>query len=380
MVNKGVVRVLGRPLDADPLVRLVGLRLFLRRYYGVFVDAHGLTFSDVDETVGRIRSLKPEAWVAAWQERAEFYERLGRTAAVEGRSTTAADLLRQASAFYRVSELALVNDSDLRQGLHRASVKTFVEAGVLSVPPLQRVEIPVVGAGQTIGYLRVPLTPEPPPVVLIVPGLGMMKEHGDFPQEGLLARGVAALTIDLPGQGENRGKFPLDRAWADRLISSAIDFLQTRPDVDAARLGILGTSMGAAAAMFAASTDKRIRALVEISGFYEPSGWWHDFLADGIKEFLRYIVGARDQTELYELVRSANLRGRVAEISCPILVVHGTKDQIIPATEADLVYAEANAPKERLIFPSGDHGCVNVGEARPLIADWLAGQLRMPAR
>ncbi len=47
----------------------------------------------------------------------------------------------------------------------------------------------------------------------------------------------------------------------------------------------------------------------------------------------------------------------------------------MPFEESDVIWAEATAPKERFIFPSGDHGCVNLGEARPLIGDWIAGKL-----
>ncbi|HLY67467.1 MAG TPA: hypothetical protein VKU60_18160, partial [Chloroflexota bacterium] len=93
------------------------------------------------------------------------------------------------------------------------------------------------------------------------------------------------------------------------------------------------------------------------------------------KEFLRYVMGAADQQELLDMVRPVNLQGHVSRIECPLLVVHGQQDPIVPFEESELIYAEAKPPKERFIFPSGDHGCVNVGEARPLIGDWIARQL-----
>jgi len=87
------------------------------------------------------------------------------------------------------------------------------------------------------------------------------------------------------------------------------------------------------------------------------------------------VMGAKDQEELLELIKPVSLQGHVKEIRCPLLVVHGQQDLIIPFEESDLIWAEAEGPKERFIFPSGDHGCVNVGEARPLIADWIADKL-----
>jgi len=86
-------------------------------------------------------------------------------------------------------------------------------------------------------------------------------------------------------------------------------------------------------------------------------------------------MGAKDQEELVELIRPVNLQGHVKDVQCPLLVVHGQQDQIVPFSESDLIWAEATAPKERFIFPAGDHACVNIGEARPLIGDWIAANL-----
>jgi dienelactone hydrolase len=363
----------GRAIDFEPIVRLLGMRFFARRFYGALIDANGASYADVDDTMARIRSLKPEAWVRQWSRVAEHFDAIGREAAERGGGATAAELLVKASNYYRFAEMSLLVDTDEREVLHQASVDAYVLAGQFMDPPLERICLQVDGL-ESAAYLRVPRHVDRPPVVLIIPGLGMVKEHGDFPQEVVLARGMAALTIDLPGQGENRRHFALNQSNVVRIAEAAIDFLVGRPEVDGGRLAVVGTSMGAAAAMLAASTDTRIKALVEIAGFYYPMAWWDRFPHE-IKEFLRYVMGAKDQQELLELVRPVNLEGRVKDIRCPLLVVHGQQDYIVPFTESDLIWAEATPPKERFIFPAGDHGCVNVGEARPLIGDWIADKL-----
>ncbi|MHB8620784.1 MAG: alpha/beta hydrolase, partial [Chloroflexota bacterium] len=363
----------GKALDFDLVARRFGVRFVFRKFYGAFVDAHGLSYADVDQTIGRIRSFKPDAWLEAWLETAQRYDGLGRRAVAEGRHQTALQMLLAASTCYRLAEMGLLDDSVVREQVQRASIDAVVLAGHFMDPPLERVPIPV-DDHETTAYTRVPRTGKPPPVVVVVPGLGMVKEHGDYPPEMLLKRGVATLVVDLPGQGENRGAFSLGEENARRIISGAIDYLQTRSDVDFSRLGLLGTSLGAAAAMVTASVDRRVKALAEIAGFYYPLGWWRRF-PNEIKEFLRYVMGAADQAELLELVRPINLRGHVARIECPLLVVHGMKDAIIPFSESDLIYQEAAGPKERMSFREGDHGCVNVTEARPRIADWILDRL-----
>ncbi len=375
--NQGLTAVAklrgGRGIDFEPVVRLLGMRIFARRFYGALIDANGASFADVDETMARIRSLKPEAWVREWRRTAERFERIGRDAAGKGRAATARELLLKASNYYRFAEMALLNDSDERHALQQASIDCYVLAGRFMDPPLERVCLQL-GELQAPAYVRRPRGVGRPPVVLIIPGLGMVKEHPDFPSDIVLARGMAAMTVDLPGQGENRRHFSMDQASAVAIINAAIDYLVARQDLDGERLGLVGTSMGAAAAMLAAARDRRVKALVEIAGFYYPTAWWERFPWQ-IKEFLRYVMGAKDHDELLELIRPVSLQGHVKEIRCPMLIVHGQADIIVPFEESDLIWAEATAPKERFIFPSGDHGCVNLGEARPLIGDWIAGKL-----
>jgi len=376
-IDRLIRRAAGRPLNPDPLIRLVGLRLFLRGYYAAFIDAHGMRFSDVDEVLGGIRSSQPAAWVSAWSSRADHYQRLARAAEQEGRGETAAELSFTASTAYRLAEMALPYDSDQRRGLTRQVVASFRLGGRFVDPPLRCVRLPV-GGSDVPAYLRVPSGPTPRPAVVVVPGLGMLKEHGDFPPEPLLRRGVATLVVDLPGQGESHGQLPLTRQCAEELIRAALTYLEACPGVDGLRLGLLGTSIGATACMFAAADDQRVKAIAELSGFFYPAGWWDYFLADGIKEFFRQVSGARDERELQALIRSINLSGVVGRIGCPLLVVHGERDSIVPVSEARRIFADARPPKEELIFATGDHGCVNIGEARPLIADWLAAKLSHP--
>jgi dienelactone hydrolase len=363
----------GHSIDLDPLVRLLTMRFFARRFYGALIDANGASYADVDDTMARIRSFKPAAWADEWRRTAQRFDGLGREAAATGRAATAVDLLNRASNYYRFAEMSLLVDSADREALQQASVDAYALAGQFMEPPLERVCLPVDGF-ESPAYVRVPSGIGRPPIVLVIPGLGMVKEHGDFPAEVLLARGLATMTVDLPGQGESRKNFAMDQASAVRIITAALDHLVARTDVDAERLGVIGTSLGAAAAILTAATDRRIKALVEIAGFYYPTAWWDRFPPE-IKEFLRYVMGAKDQEELMDLIRPVNLQGHVKQVRCPLLVVHGMQDPIIPFSESDLIWAEATAPRERFIFSSGDHGCVNIGEARPLIGDWIAEKL-----
>ncbi|MBN1148980.1 MAG: alpha/beta fold hydrolase [Anaerolineales bacterium] len=82
--------------------------------------------------------------------------------------------------------------------------------------------------------------------------------HADL----LADNGYGVLMIDLRAHGQSGGElFPL--GWdADRDVYAALDYLQSRPEVDPGRIGVLGLSIGAEVGLQAAARDARIQALV----------------------------------------------------------------------------------------------------------------------
>jgi len=92
----------------------------------------------------------------------------------------------------------------------------------------------------------------------------------------LAQRGYAALCIDAWGFGERRGRSESEifkqMLWEGRVMWGmmvydslrAMDYLVSRPDVDAGRLGALGISMGSTMAWWTAALDVRIKGCVDI--------------------------------------------------------------------------------------------------------------------
>jgi dienelactone hydrolase len=79
----------------------------------------------------------------------------------------------------------------------------------------------------------------------------------------VLARhGYGVLMFDARGHGESGGT-AMDFGWfGDQDTRAAVDFLVTRDDVDPARIGAVGLSMGGEEAITAAASDPRIQAVV----------------------------------------------------------------------------------------------------------------------
>ena len=94
--------------------------------------------------------------------------------------------------------------------------------------------------------------------------------------EELTRRGWAGLCIDAWAFGERRGRSEGDIfkemlwrgqvMWGMMVYDSirAIDYLESRPDVDADRIGTLGMSMGSTMAWWVAALDERVKACVDI--------------------------------------------------------------------------------------------------------------------
>lgn len=124
------------------------------------------------------------------------------------------------------------------------------------------------------GVLRLPATSGPHPAVVFCAGFSLTKEVW-LPAyaEALNARGYATLNFDYRGFGESEGtpRCRLVPSMQIEDVRNATTFLEGVADVDSARIGVVGVSLGAAIALGAAGVDDRIQAMVAVAG---PSDLW----------------------------------------------------------------------------------------------------------
>lgn len=146
------------------------------------------------------------------------------------------------------------------------------------------------------GVLRLPkgaCGDAPCPAVVFCAGMSLTKEVWLPAQaEALVATGFATLNFDYTFFGESEGE-PRRRLvpWRQvRDVRNALTFLETVPEVDAQRLGVSGTSLGAPVAVSAA-VDPRVRAGVAIAGPMDLGRVWSAF--DGFQAFKAKVERAR---------------------------------------------------------------------------------------
>jgi fermentation-respiration switch protein FrsA (DUF1100 family) len=108
------------------------------------------------------------------------------------------------------------------------------------------------------------------PAIVSTHPIGSCKEQtaGNVYAKGLAEEGFVVLVHDASFQGASGGtpRFIEDPAIRVSDIRFAVDYLQSLPYVDAARIGAIGVCGGGAYTVHAGITDHRLKALVSITG------------------------------------------------------------------------------------------------------------------
>jgi 2,6-dihydroxypseudooxynicotine hydrolase len=331
--------------------------------------ANGTSYPDFRDTMARIERW--EDWCGEWGRTAERYERVARTAEAAGRQVTAGEAWRRAALCWHWGKFVFTDHPDEQRAAHERTVACFLRGAGTLRPPAEPVRVPY--AGTTLAaYLRVPPGP-PGPVVIMIPGLDSVKEELQATAEYLLARGLAAIAVDGPGQGEAECELAIEPAY-ERVTAAVADHLKGRDDLDPDRIGVFGVSLGGYYAARSAAYESRVRAAVALSGPYRWDLDWDALPPQTLATFQRR-SGAASPAEAREKAAALTLEQAAAQITVPLLVAHGGRDRLVPPYHAERLAREAPGA-ELLIDPDGSHGLTNHAfESRSTIADWLAARL-----
>jgi pimeloyl-ACP methyl ester carboxylesterase len=180
-----------------------------------------------------------------------------------------------------------------------------------------------------------------------------------LPLARVLAGGeFSVLLYDARGHGASGNDGPITiRKMAEDVIAG-VDFLSRRSDVDQSRIGILGSSMGGSSAILAASIEHRIRAVVSISAFANPSTITKDFLHrirvpswpchPYIFKTIERWLGSTMNEVAPEI--------RIDRVPAPLLLIHGEADREISPVNLRALWNHAskvNATK--VLIPNRGH-------------------------
>jgi 2,6-dihydroxypseudooxynicotine hydrolase len=333
--------------------------------------ANGVPLTDFQEVTAGLERW--EDWCAAWSARAAVHEALGREALSGGYRRTAGEHLVRAGFCYHFAKFVFVVDYDQMRRAHLKAVECCTLALPLLDPPGERVAVPYEGSN-LYGVLRRPPGIVRPPVVVMCMGLDSTKEEMGAYEQTFLARGMATLAFDGPGQGEAEYEFPI-RGDYEVAVKAVIDWIEGSGDLDASRVGLWGVSLGGYYAPRAAAFDRRVRACIALSGPYDFGAVWTQ-----LPELTRATFRVRSKRETDEEARrhaaTLSLAGIAGRIDCPLFIVAGKLDGLVPWQDAERLAREARGEVRLLVIEDGNHVANNRAyRYRPQSADWLARQL-----
>ncbi len=355
----------GKPPAKDPRVESA-----IAHWAPRFV-ANGVPLTDFQEVTAGIAHW--EEWCSAWSARAAIHEDIGRQALQDGYRLSASQHLTTAAVCYHFAKFVFVDDLAQMRAAHEKAVECRRLALPHLRPPGERVEIPYEDA-VLAGILRRPDGIARPPIVVMAMGLDSAKEEMESYESAFLARGMATLSFDGPGQGEAEYKFAI-RGDYEVPVTAVINWLGQRNDIDSERIGLWGVSLGGYYAARAAAFEKRIKACISLSGTYDWADAW-----DGLPALTRAAFRVRSRCDSEAAARrhaaALSLKGIADKITCPIFIVAGKRDRIMSYKDAERLAAEVSGPVALLIIEDGNHVANNrTYRYRNQTADWMGDRL-----
>lgn len=333
---------------------------------------HGVPVGDFLDVTRDLESW--DDWCQAWSDAADVHVREGDAALAAGHTRSAALHFTTAAIEYHFGKFLFCHDIEQMRAAHAKAVDAHRRAHPHMDPPTERLEFPYLESHTMVGNLRRPSGVDRPPVVVLMPGLDSAKEELTGMEFWFLDRGMATFSIDGPGQGELEYDLPIECHY-EKPVAAAIDCLESLGDLDTDRIGALGVSLGGYYVIRAAAFEKRIKALISLSGPFEIASQ-----LDNVPPMSQMAFTVRTHSssfeEAKEYLRAMDLTGVVELVDQPAFVVTGELDRIVPAAQTKRI-ADGLAGEVFLnIIPGANHVATNKAYLyRPHMADWMAERL-----
>ncbi len=166
-----------------------------------------------------------------------------------------------------------------------------------------------------------------------------MTAHWSF-AEFVPGRGYNLFTFDYRGFGDSAPGRPDPKGVFDDSVA-ALDYLRARTEIDTGKLFVFGQSLGGMLAIAASgASPKGIRAVLAEAPFHSYSQTVKDKMPGST-------------LVLEDTWTATAFVAKIAPI--PLLLIHGTRDMVVPYSHSVKLLAEAGEPKRLVTIEGGDH-------------------------
>ena len=252
------------------------------------------------------------------------------------------------------------------------------------------------------------------PALVVLHGFGSNKgaENVLGPCAEIEAMGYITLRFDMPGCGDSEG--PRGHLICMEQVQATLDavsFMSAEPSVQTNAIGLIGSSFGAAVAVYAGAVDKRIAGVISSGGWghgenkfrgqhASPEAWaqFTDMLAKGRahreKTGTSLMVPRGEIVPLPPGLKRQLVPGSLQEFTAetaqsmfdfraedvvhqmsprPLMLLHSSVDSVTPTEQSLALFAKAKMPTDLHLFGDTDHFMLAEGNQRVwnVVRDWL---------
>jgi len=337
-------------------------------------------FAGIRERVKKYADISP-----AFEAAARRREAKARAAEAAGELVTARNNYFYAAILYAASQWPHDENSGKNLALNAAKRECYASYAKHADHHVEAAWIPFQGKALP-GWLHLPpgYNGGRVPAVWSIPGMDGFKEanvalYGDR----WLTRGIAVLTLEGPGQYES--------AVNDIHVSvpnwiaagkAVMDWMAARPELDAQRIAVVGSSFGSFFGTLATAHEPRFRACAVSATCLEPAcRTIFEEASPTFKGRFMYMSGYSNEQKFDEFCKSLTWEGHAENIRVPYLCVAGEADELSPLEHTERLLQTLRCPKQLVVYQDSRHSVGNVPSAhlgphpQTLVADWLTARL-----
>jgi dipeptidyl aminopeptidase/acylaminoacyl peptidase len=334
-----------------------------------------------------------DLWFREWAALGDKVRKLALAAEQDKHPLSAAFHYKRACTYYQMAERFRTPKDAKANNVYRKALDCFLSfARLTDRPRIEAVEVPFENGVNLPGYLvhaentrRVK-----PPVVVFFDGLDVTKELQYLRGvEEIVRRGMSCLVMDGPGTGEAiRFRKQYLRYDYEVAGSATLDYLKTRDDVNAGKVGVMAISLGGYYAPRMASMERRFKACVAWGAIWDYHATWKKRIAASMRadmsvpgHHIMWILNTKTLEEALQKLEDFRLDGVVQKMRCPFLLTHGAEDRQVPVRDARALFNAVGSPDKTFklfrIAEGGSQHCQrdNLSLGVTYISDWLQEKL-----